>query len=267
MRICITKNRIRDGFTLLELLVVIAIIGILIAILLPALAAVRQQGAIVKCMAATRSISQATASYTASHDEYWPNAFSPSTEFQSWTMGTTQYDAYSAFSQVTIWIALLYEAGFVSQDNSMEGMSCPVALQVLDTRLDGNRQTGPMWSFAYSPAFFTDPKLWDPEVPDRRNTPDAFRLSIRASRVTYPSAKVAFFEFADQHGSGEIIGSEGTPEDQRSVAVFADGHVSRVFPSRSAEALALDWDNLYGVTMPASFPFSCAPFGAQGRDY
>ncbi len=59
----------RRAFTLVELLIVVAIIGILIAVLLPALGRARKAGTSTACMSNLRSIGQALAAYSVNNDE------------------------------------------------------------------------------------------------------------------------------------------------------------------------------------------------------
>jgi prepilin-type N-terminal cleavage/methylation domain-containing protein/prepilin-type processing-associated H-X9-DG protein len=66
------KPRRHAGFTLVELLIVIGIIAVLISMLLPMVAKVREQGKQVACMANLRALGSAMLSYAADNDNYLP---------------------------------------------------------------------------------------------------------------------------------------------------------------------------------------------------
>src|SRR5258706_4081573 len=62
------------GFSLVEILVVLGIIALLIALLLPAMARVKEQSRQVKCLATLRAIGQAAQLHVNEHKGYLPLA-------------------------------------------------------------------------------------------------------------------------------------------------------------------------------------------------
>lgn len=66
-------TRCAVGFTLIELLLVIGIIGILIAMLMPALAAAKRQASSVSCLSDIRQVAGGMYAFAADHDDRLPS--------------------------------------------------------------------------------------------------------------------------------------------------------------------------------------------------
>jgi prepilin-type N-terminal cleavage/methylation domain-containing protein/prepilin-type processing-associated H-X9-DG protein len=89
-----TKNE-KMGFTLIELLVVVAIIAVLVAILLPALSAAREQGKSVVCQTGLRQLGMVFRYYAEDHNDFIAsNAAHPG--------GNVWYDLLAAYRETQV---------------------------------------------------------------------------------------------------------------------------------------------------------------------
>jgi prepilin-type N-terminal cleavage/methylation domain-containing protein/prepilin-type processing-associated H-X9-DG protein len=68
----VSKFHIQKGFTLLELLVVVAAIGILLALLLPAMSRAREKGTSARCISNLRQLALAATLYADDHEDALP---------------------------------------------------------------------------------------------------------------------------------------------------------------------------------------------------
>ena len=105
------------AFTLVELLVVIGIIALLIAILLPVLARVREQAVTLKCLANLRTCGQAFEMYADEHKGCLPY---PLTTLGEQTLWFTAIDQYLSS------IANAYRTGVAAQRSYSEYKQCPL---------------------------------------------------------------------------------------------------------------------------------------------
>ena len=84
-----TQNRdVRRGFTLVELLVVIAIIGVLVALLLPAVQAAREAGRRTQCRNNLKNIGLAVLNFENSQGQFPTGGVSPQVRIQDFLVNS-----------------------------------------------------------------------------------------------------------------------------------------------------------------------------------
>ena len=239
---------LRAGFSLIELLVVIGIIGVLVALIVPALWGVRSVGEKSITLANLRQTHTIFELYTQSYDETYP-----------WYDGES-YIPLSPPGEPGISI----RPGYWDLSIYWPGLMHEIAPwhEHFTTWLDGGAQRkDPPWkdmtnslevtSFEYCRSFMARPRLWREGATDD----PAFRNSVRVGDVQSPSAKVLLFDRELAHLRTE----PDADRDQRPM-VFADGHASEHRLSEAARPVALPgWDE--------GQPLHDTPNGVRGRDY
>lgn len=88
--------RQRHGFTLIEVLCVIGIIGLLLAILLPAVEKVRHRGYLLACAANLHSIGLAVQSYASTYGGQFPRTRYVAGASPVWGTGASSADSFAA---------------------------------------------------------------------------------------------------------------------------------------------------------------------------
>jgi prepilin-type N-terminal cleavage/methylation domain-containing protein len=250
-----TRNqRSMPGFTLLELLVVIGIIGVLVAIIAPALRGTRSAALQTVALANVRSVGQVMQLYSGEHDrnpfrglgEYpgemtqiFPD-FEPEPYAASyfWYPRGVLIATTGHFEQAWLWPSIVVPLS--EWPEHWETWVSPRKDRPLPTAddfdLSGDNPIQDQISIRYSNAFVARPEFFS----ERRGATEAeWRRLLRATRpseVRYPSSKVMLWDDDLAYRTDRSIERVDGLLDADTPMCFADGHAAARNPTGALEA-------------------------------
>ncbi len=205
-----SRRRAGRAFTLIELLVVIAIIGVLAALLLPALARAKEMGKRTRCASNLRQIGLAFVLYRSDHEDCLPNTGDPFLWMgRRWRWVVQPYLPFSGTQAA---------AGNpnLSTNFSPGVLVCPSDLASL-TNYDGT-------SYGYTAAsYYSDASVNAMTLSSLYQSNPLPCLSRKAADIRFPSRKALTAEWLSAHASAQVGWWDW--RGARYYA-FADGHVS-----------------------------------------
>ncbi|MEM1330307.1 MAG: type II secretion system protein [Planctomycetota bacterium] len=270
------RERGLSGFSLIELLVVIAVIGLLLALVAPALHGARQAAQRVQCMTVLKGVHGLFDEWSRDHDDYWPTTAG----IQDQRIAVMRFPTF----QLSYWrqyadIETYHWAAPISSRMPDRGLgmdqffACPAVLSNRDGTLRSDSrglfpQRAAAQSYIYSPALISDAALWDPDRPELRATSKAsegYWRAVRVHEVAFPSQKVVLREVWDRHGS---MRRADDPLCEGTNVLAADGHVAyRTTDGFEAPVLWQAQENFYGEgPLAGPMPGVTTAHGSRGID-
>lgn len=242
--------RVGRAFTLIEVLVTIAVVGLVIAILLPALGSARREGRMVGSMSNLRSISVGIETYQNESRDVFP-CVTPGAVYPHACPGLQIGIPYWDVKRNWIWIlhgqmpwdqwAPVLRAPGARRDEGSTGTSC-----------------GAPASYEYSRCFVGRPELWGTrKLPE----PAPYIAGARRADILYPANKALLWDWEQPYlpGAQRFVGRDLA---ERTPMLFVDAHVDRRRPVDAAAAAI-------NQALPDENPCRLhdTPDGVRGRDY
>ena len=217
----VRRCRAGRGFTLIELLVVIAIIGLLAALLLPALARAKELGKRTRCASNLRQIGLAFVLYGADQEDFLPNTGDPFLWMGRCWRWVVQ--PYLAFSGAT-----------VAADNP--NLSTNFLPGVLICPSDPTAATNyDSTSYGYTAAsYFSDASINAMTLPSLYQSNPFACVSRKAAEARFPAQKGMAAEWLSAHAKVQVGWWDWRGER---LYGFVDGHVSNLAATKIRPAV------------------------------
>ncbi len=239
--------RARNGFTLIELLVVIAIIGLLLAVIVPTLAAAREKSRSLVCLSNLRQMSISASVYTNCHDGYYPIAYYEETTASGFIWYNWDFTVVDDAGTKSIRPGILWQgetAEKIQQCPSFKGKS--------------NTPNDPYTGYNYNTSYIGHGQYEDIQTP------------AKASEVLRPSDCALFGDGQYSDGANKFMraplrsegdrtfnaryaGTQGYRHRRRTNVAFCDG-------------TAVSWDKLYTNVEPARYITDLEVYNDSTRD-
>ncbi len=233
--------RKKKGFTLVELLVVIAIIALLMGILMPALARVRQIAFRMVCGTNLAGLGKAMLLYSADYDDEYPRAGGPQSIWAQFTknwQATNRFDAYgvqldgsSGQASITSCFYLLVKYAEVTPKSFIcKGDSGVSEFKPSDYNL-GDRDPITLWDFGPTPAehcSYTYHMPFGLYALTTASDPGCAVAGDRSPWITNEAAerRTTFTDFSPVGGrEGIKLGNSVSHQEDGQNVLYMDGHV------------------------------------------
>lgn len=205
------------GFTIIELMVVVALIASLTALLIPALALVRQEARVLRSLSNQRQLATALHLYAESHRDCFPHFKPLGTSWDpALVLGWPSVHSYFGAHQ-TMWLALV--APHDESTLRMAVYTSPSRAAIIPDNEPERLFTTYLTAYFLSPTLTADPRVFDEPV-SRWPVIDSPALirPVRQSEVLQPSRKGVILDMA----------ITARPSMLPNVAAFADGSAARI---------------------------------------
>lgn len=238
-------QRSSPAFTLIELLVSIAVVAVLVAILVPSLAAARTKSRMTKSLANLRQIGIGFEAYLRRYSGVFPVG----REGDLYKTDEASSQTFGHFEFSTAWPVLTFEEmEFPEWAETIRG---PWVKRQSRSRLE----TG----YEYSCSFLARPELWDPAIEPSMS----MLLPVRENDVLFPSSKVLMWD----RDIGRLKPDAPSDRDLASIptpTLFVDSHADTLNPRDANPTAPNRLYTGYPWTLPA---YHNTVNGARGRDF